>query len=235
MGEVYTARDARLGREVAFKLLHEEFARSADRRARFENEARAVAVLAHPNIVTVHDVGSESGVLYMVSELVRGELLRALMDRGPMPVRKAIDVAVQVADGLAAAHARGITHRDLKPENIMVTPEGLVKILDFGLARQAVPLQEDGATVSVQTQAGTILGTVNYMSPEQARGLQVDYRSDQFSLGLILFEMLAGKRAFQRDTTVQTLSAILTDEPPPIDRCKPGSCLSRPARLRGRC
>ncbi len=239
MGEVYRARDARLSREVAIKVLREDVAQNAERRARFEKEARAVAALEHPNIVSVYDVGSEDGALYMVSELVRGESLRALLGGRALPIRKVLDIAVQLADGMATAHAQGITHRDLKPENIMIAPDGRLKILDFGLARFTAALPEEGATASVHTHAGSILGTVNYMSPEQARGLPADHRSDQFSFGLILYEMLTGKRAFQRDSTVQTMSAILTDEPPPIEAKMPAPlrwtmdrCLAKDAAQR---
>lgn len=223
MGEVYRARDTRLGREVALKILPPAFAYDPTRRARFEQEARAAAALNHPNIVGVHDLGEIEGAYYMVSELVPGETLDALMERGPLPVKKLLDIVVQVADGMAAAHAARIAHRDLKPPNIMVTPEGRVKILDFGLAKQApsAPIAGAGsdATVTVhQTEAGMILGTVHYMSPEQARGAPADYRSDQFSFGSILYEMAAGRRAFDKPETVQTMAAILTEEPPPIER-----------------
>jgi Tol biopolymer transport system component len=222
MGEVYRARDTRLGREVALKILPPAFTYDPARRARFEQEARAAAALNHPNIVGVHDLGEVDGAFYLVSELVPGETLDALMARGPLPLKKLLDVAAQVADGMAAAHAARITHRDLKPPNIMVTPEGRVKILDFGLAKQAPPLggtANADATVTVaQTEAGMILGTVHYMSPEQARGAPADYRSDQFSFGLILYEMAAGRRAFDKPTTVQTMAAILSEDQPPIER-----------------
>jgi Tol biopolymer transport system component len=222
MGEVYRARDTRLGREVALKILPPAFAYDPARRARFEQEARAAAALNHPNIVGVHDLGEIEGAYYMVSELVPGETLDALLARGPVPVKKLLDIAAQAADGMAAAHAARITHRDLKPQNLMVTPEGRVKILDFGLAKQAPPaVAEAGsdATVTVhQTEAGMILGTVHYMSPEQARGTPADYRSDQFSFGLVLYEMAAGRRAFDKPETVQTMAAILSEDPPPIER-----------------
>jgi Tol biopolymer transport system component len=222
MGEVYRARDTRLGREVALKILPPAFTYDPARRARFEQEARAAAALNHPNIVGVHDLGEVDGAFYLVSELVPGETLDALMARGPMPLKKLLDIATQVADGMAAAHAARITHRDLKPPNLMVTPEGRVKILDFGLAKQAPPLggtSNADATVTVaQTEAGMILGTVHYMSPEQARGAPADYRADQFSFGLILYEMAAGRRAFDKPTTVQTMAAILSEDQPPIER-----------------
>jgi serine/threonine protein kinase len=219
MGEVYRAHDTRLGRDVALKVLHSDVAQSPDRRDRFEREARAVAALNHPNIVSIFDVGEQDGIVYFVSELVEGESLRYRVGAGPLPVRELLDIAVQIADGMAAAHAAGITHRDLKPENIMLTRDGRVKILDFGLARQAEaarPAQDKTVTMN-QTQPGVVMGTASYMSPEQVRGLAVDYRSDQFSFGVILYEMATGKRAFHRDTAVQTMSAIITDDPALID------------------
>ena len=219
MGEVYRAHDTRLGRDVALKVLHADVAQSADRRTRFEREARAVAALNHPNIVAIFDIGEENGLVYFVSELVEGESLRNRITLGPLPVRELLDIAVQMADGIAAAHAAGITHRDLKPENIMLTRDGRVKILDFGLARQAwLPLRTPDRTVTMhETQPGTVMGTANYMSPEQVRGLAVDYRSDQFSFGIILYEMATGKQAFQRETAVQTMSAVITEDPPVMD------------------
>ncbi len=201
MGEVYRARDTRLGREVALKVLPPELANDAARRARFEQEARAAAALNHPNIMAVYDIGSDGDIGYMVTELVSGETLAALLERGPVPIRKLLDIAVQIAEGMACAHAAHITHRDLKPANIMITgPEsgqaGRVKILDFGLAKQAAPAAVADETVAMHsTEPGMILGTVNYMSPEQARGKPVDYRSDQFSFGIILYEMASGKKA----------------------------------------
>ena len=199
MGEVYRARDSRLGRDVAIKILPAELSADPGRRGRFEQEARAVAALNHPNILGLYDIGNEDGVVYMVTEFVPGETLAALLDRGPLPVRKLLDIAVQIADGMACAHAARITHRDLKPANIMVGGDGRVRILDFGLAKQTVrPADPDETVLQGRTQPGMILGTVNYMSPEQARGAPADYRSDQFSFGLILYEMAAGKRAFDR-------------------------------------
>jgi len=186
MGEVYQARDTRLGRDVALKILPETFAHDVSRRGRFKQEARAASALNHPNIVTVHDIGEEGGVSYLVTELVEGESLRTPIERGPVPARKLIEIAAQIADGLSAAHAAGITHRDLKPENIMLTREGRVKILDFGLAKLSTPAQDESTVIQgVGTDPGTVMGTVAYMSPEQARGAVVDSRSDQFSLGLI--------------------------------------------------
>src|SRR5947209_1769236 len=220
MGEVYRARDPRLGREVALKVLPSSVAFDPARRARFEQEARAAAALNHPNIVGLHDVGEAEDVFYIVSELVPGETLEAILERGPAPVRKLLDLAVQIADGMAAAHAARITHRDLKPANIIVTPEGRAKILDFGLAKQAAlaAAPPDETLTVQQTEPGMILGTVAYMSPEQARGKPADHRSDQFSFGLILYEMAAGRKAFEKPESVQTMSAILTEDPPPIER-----------------
>jgi Tol biopolymer transport system component len=222
MGEVYRARDSRLKREVALKILPVEFAKDSSRRARFEEEAHAAAALNHPNIVALFDIGEHGGIAYIVTELVSGETLKSLIARGPINIRKLLDIAVQIADGMAAAHAARITHRDLKPANIMVAADGRVKILDFGLARQAASAIGAGAeTLTQHTQPGMIVGTASYMSPEQARGGPIDFRSDQFSFGLILYEMVTGKRAFQKPESVQTLSAILTEEAPPIERSIP--------------
>jgi len=221
MGEVYRARDTRLGREVALKVLPATMQFDPDRRARFEQEARSAAALNHPNIVGLHDVGEADDVFYIVSELVPGEILAAIVERGPVPTKKLLDIAVQIADGMAAAHAARITHRDLKPANIMVTPEGRAKILDFGLAKQAASAgtSPDGtSTVVQQTEPGMIMGTVAYMSPEQARGKPADHRSDQFSFGLILYEMAAGRKAFDKPEAVQVMAAILSEEPEPIQR-----------------
>jgi serine/threonine-protein kinase len=218
MGEVYRARDERLGREVAVKVLPEHLAENAEALGRFEREAKAVAALSHPNILAIHDVGREGGFSFAVMELLEGETLRERLTASALPPSKAIDYAQQIARGLAAAHDRGIVHRDLKPENLFLTREGLVKILDFGLARQeSGPLSSASDTrspTSGGTAAGMILGTIGYMSPEQVRGKPVDYRSDLFSLGAILFEMLTGRRAFQRDTAIETMMAILQDDPP---------------------
>jgi eukaryotic-like serine/threonine-protein kinase len=219
MGEVYRARDPRLGRDVALKILPPAFATDASRQARFEQEARAAAALNHPNIVGVFDIGAAEGSFYIVSELVSGETLAVLLERGPLPIKRLLDIAAQIADGMAAAHAARITHRDLKPANIMIAEDGRAKILDFGLARQAstAAAASDATTTIHQTTAGMIVGTVNYMSPEQARGKEVDTRSDQFSFGLILYEMASGKRAFERPEAVQVMSAILTEDAPPLD------------------
>jgi eukaryotic-like serine/threonine-protein kinase len=217
MGEVYRARDSRLNRDVALKILREDARLNPERRARFEREARAAAALSHPNIVGIYDVGAQGETLYIVSELVTGDTLRRLLRGGPLPTRKLLDIAVQVADGLAAAHAAGITHRDLKPENIMVTPDGRAKILDFGVARIAAEAEPGcDATRTVGTEPGRILGTISYMSPEQARASVVDFRSDHFSFGVILHELAGGKHAFERHSSVDTLTAILRDEPAPL-------------------
>jgi eukaryotic-like serine/threonine-protein kinase len=218
MGEVYRARDTRLGRDVALKVLFHELARDPSKVARFEQEARAASALNHPNIVTVHDVGWEGPTSYIVSELVEGESLRRIIARGPVPPRKAIQIGIQIAEGLAAAHSAGIIHRDLKPENIMVTHEGRVKILDFGLARQTVLPSGglDQATISVVTNPGVMMGTVGYMSPEQVKGMPVDQRSDIFSAGIVLYEMLAGRNPFDEPTAVEVLNAILKEDPPEL-------------------
>ena len=218
MGEVYRARDSRLGREVAIKVLPQAVASDADRLRRFEQEARSASALNHPNIVTIHDVGRTDGVSWIAMELVDGASLRQLLAGGALPSKQALSIGAQIAAGLAKAHGAGIVHRDLKPENVMVTSEGLVKILDFGLAKSA-PERAEGSqvlTATQQTSAGVVLGTVGYMSPEQATGKPIDYRSDQFALGAILYEMASGRRPFQRATPVETLSAILKEEPEPL-------------------
>jgi serine/threonine protein kinase len=219
MGEVYRARDNRLLRDVALKVLPESFTTDPDRLRRFEQEARAVAALNHPNIVSVYDVGNAGGVHYIVSELLEGETLRQLISPSGMPPRKAIELAVQLAQGLAAAHEQGIVHRDLKPENIFVNRNGRLKILDFGLAKlrqpQTIAETMDGITVAA-TNAGQVLGTVGYMAPEQVRGEAADQRSDIFSFGSILYEMLYGQRAFKRNTGAETMTAILNEEPPEL-------------------
>jgi hypothetical protein len=221
MGEVYRARDTVLGREVAVKVLPSGFAADPDRLRRFTQEAQAAAALNHPNILAIYHVGDQDGAPYIVSELLEGETLRDQLRAGSLPVRRAVDVAMQVANGLASAHDKGIVHRDLKPENLFVTTDGRVKILDFGLAKLTRP--EDSApegqhaTVTAGTGAGMVLGTVGYMSPEQVRAQPVDARTDIFSLGAILYEMVSGKRAFQGDTPADTMSAILREEPPPLN------------------
>lgn len=224
MGEVYRASDPRLKREVAIKILPPEVLADTGRQKRFQREAEAISALNHPNILSVYDIGTENGTPYIVSELVDGESLRKLLQKGSVPIRKLLDVAVQIADGLAAAHQAEIVHRDLKPENIMITRAGRIKILDFGLAKLALPTtgKENDATASAAlTESGLILGTVRYMSPEQATGLPTNFPSDQFSLGLLLYEMATGQQAFVRESPVQTLSAIVTDEPTPISTLNP--------------
>ena len=214
MGEVYRARDHRLGRDVALKVLPAAFSYDPERLRRFEQEARAAAALNHPNILVVYDVGTESGAPYIVSELLEGETLRTRLCEAPLPVRRAIDCATQIARGLAAAHAKGILHRDLKPENIFLTRDGQVKILDFGLAKLVNP--EPSSADTALTDSGRVVGTVGYTSPEQIRGKPADTRSDLFSLGAVLYEMLTGQRAFAGDTPADTFTAILTKDPPEL-------------------
>jgi hypothetical protein len=228
MGEVYRARDTRLGRDVAIKVLPADLAANEERLKRFEKEARAASALSHPNIVTVFDIGATDGVSWIAMELVGGDNLRKLMSVGPLPPKKLLGIAGQIAEGLAQAHATGIVHRDLKPENVMVTREGIVKILDFGLAKLTSPTGETGEatqspTVSAATEAGVVLGTVGYMSPEQALGQALDFRSDQFSFGAILYEMIAGRRAFARPSAPETMTAIIREEPEPLAKAAPGS------------
>jgi Tol biopolymer transport system component len=228
MGEVYRARDDRLHRDLAIKVLPQSIAGDAGLLARFQSEARAASALNHPNIVTIHDIGSTDGVSYILMELVDGKTVRELLDGGPPPLKRTLQMAAQVAEGLAAAHARGIVHRDLKPENLMVSRDGVVKILDFGLAK-STPLfsragEETGSYEAVATTPGTVLGTVAYMSPEQASGRSLDFRSDQFSFGTILYEMITGKRAWKRNSAAETLTAIIREEPhPPIATVVPGT------------
>lgn len=221
MGEVYRGFDTQLGRDVALKVLPETLAQDPEHLSRFEREARAVSALNHPNIVTIHEIGREGRTAFLAMELIDGETLRAVLDRGALAPRKALALAAQIADGLAQAHAAGIVHRDLKPENVMVTKAGRVKILDFGLARRT-PLEAAGEdpTLSVPddaTRPGAVFGTVSYMSPEQASGRPVDFRSDQFSLGSILHEMLSGRRCWRRGSAAEALAAILRDEAPALD------------------
>jgi Tol biopolymer transport system component len=223
MGEVYRGRDLRLGRDVAVKVLPSRFARDEEALSRFEREARAVAALSHPNILAIHDFGTQDDTPFAVTELLEGETLRTRVSRGAVPWRRAIEIAMAVAEGLAAAHAKGIVHRDLKPGNIFLTSDGRVKILDFGLARQDPEVTPDGETMAVsgdKTEPGTLLGTVGYMSPEQVRARPADARSDIFSLGCVLYEMLTGERAFERDSPADTMVSILTVEPPSLEVVK---------------
>jgi Tol biopolymer transport system component len=221
MGEVYLARDPKINRDVAIKVLPAAFSSDSGRLRRFEQEAQAVGALNHPNILSIYDVDTHEGSPYLVSELLEGETLRQQLNGIPFPVRKALDYALQIAHGLAAAHEKGIVHRDLKPENVFVTKDGRVKILDFGIAKLIAP--RDGAEADTElatrilnTEPGTVMGTVGYMSPEQVRGQQVDHRSDIFSLGVILYEMLSGKRAFRGQSPIETLNAILKEDPPEL-------------------
>jgi serine/threonine protein kinase len=241
MGEVWRARDQRLAREVAVKVLPAKFASDAELLKRFEQEARAAGMLNHPNILTIYDIGTHAGAPYIVSELLEGEELRAELNGGLLPTRKAVDYAIQTARGLAAAHEKGVVHRDLKPENLFITRDGRVKILDFGLAKLkeksgragewesgGVGERESGrrgegakllphSPALPLTTPGVVLGTVGYMSPEQARGLEADARADIFALGAILYEMLAGRRAFQGESAIETMNAILREEPPELE------------------
>src|SRR5712692_8012153 len=217
MGEVYRACDDRLGREVALKVLKPSLANDRDRLRRFEQEARAAAALSHPNIVAVYDIGMHNGAPYIVSELLQGQTLRQRLFNGPLALRQATDCGIQIAQGLVAAHEKRIVHRDLKPENLFITRDGRVKILDFGIAKLTLPeVSEDRslASMTTQTKSGSVLGTVAYMSPEQLRAKPVDHRSDIFSFGAVLYEMLTGKRAFSGETHVDTMTAVLKEEPP---------------------
>ena len=244
MGEVYRARDSRLPRDAAIKVLPADLASDPDRLKRFEKEARSASALNHPNIVTVYDVGTSDGTSWIAMERVEGETLRKFLAGGPIPLRKLLGYATQIAEGLAKAHATGIVHRDLKPENVMVTKEGIVKILDFGLARRferSLDATESEQAASSEhpkaenkltslptvtgslTEAGVVLGTVGYMSPEQALGQPLDFRSDQFSFGAILYEMASGKRAFSKASAPETLAAIIREEPAPLASAAPAT------------
>ena len=220
MGEVYRARDTRLGRELAIKILPTGMAKDRERLSRFEKEARIASALNHPNIITVYDIGWSGSIPYIALELVDGVTLRQRMDQGPMSIAEIIGLASQIADGLAKAHEAGVVHRDLKPENVMITKDGLAKILDFGLGKYLAPLPVDdnGSTVlnmGANTTPGAILGTVEYMSPEQAAGRESDFRGDQFSFGSLLYEMVTTAKPFHRDSAVQTLAAIIEDDARP--------------------
>ncbi len=216
MGEVYRARDPRLNREVAIKVLPERLAKDPQALARFESEAKAVAALSHPNILAIHDFGIDQGVSYAVTELLEGETLRSHLGPAALPWRKAVEIGAAIADGLATAHLKGIIHRDLKPENIFLNSDGRVKILDFGLARWTAPSTSEQGESPTLTQENAVMGTAGYMSPEQVRGTPADARSDIFSLGCVLYEMVAGRRAFSRETSAQTMAAILEAQPPEL-------------------
>ena len=225
MGEVYRARDSALKRDVAIKVLPAFWSSDPERLRRFELEAQATAALNHPNIISIFHVGKYSGSPYIVTELLQGETLRDRLGKGPMRLREVLDFGMELARGLAAAHGGGIVHRDLKPENIFVTKDGRIKILDFGLARldPAKAGSADDPTLGLQAGSvpGQVLGTVGYMSPEQVRGNVADARSDIFAVGVILYEMLTGKRAFRKATSVETMTAILNEEPPAISQLVP--------------
>lgn len=237
MGEVFRARDTRLNRDVAVKVLPRDLATDAERQRRFEQESKTLAALNHPNILTIHDAGVHEGVPYLVSELLEGRTLREEMRGAVLPTRKAIEYALQIANGLAAANGKGVIHRDLKPENIFVTKDGRAKILDFGLAKLLAPapiggercgkkggtlsLDDDAVTIANATEAGRILGTPAYMSPEQVRGQPADHRADIFAFGCVLYEMLSGTRAFRRDTPIESMNAVLNDTPPELSTTNP--------------
>ncbi len=221
MGEVYRARDPRLAREVAIKVLPEDSTTDSERLRRFEQEAKAAGALNHPNVLAVFDAGQHEGAPFVVFELLDGETLRARLAGKALPPPKAVDYAIQIARGLVAAHEKGIVHRDLKPENLFLTRDGRIKILDFGLAKLRAPLDAgevgvETKTASVLTDEGKVLGSLGYMSPEQVRRSPADHRSDVFSFGSVLYEMLAGKRAFRGETQAETMSAILNVDPAPL-------------------
>src|SRR5256712_2605205 len=221
MGDVYLATDIVAGRKAALKLLPARFTGDAERLKRFQQEAHAVVGLNHPNILTVYEIGEDHSIHYIASELIEGETLRQRLKRGPIQLSEAVDVTIQVASALAAAHQTGIVHRDIKPENIMVRPDGYVKVLDFGIAKlaeQEMPttMPTDEALLLVETNLGAVLGTVRYMSPEQALGAHVDKSTDIWSLGVVLYEMLTGHAPFTGDTPKEVMSAILEKEPAPL-------------------
>ena len=223
MGEVYRAHDARLNRDVAIKILRGDVVPGGHARIRFEREARAVAALSHPNILAIHDVGDQDGRFFLVTELLEGETLRARLERGALPWRKAVEIATAMADGLAAAHAKGIVHRDVKPANIFLTADGQVKILDFGLAKLREPADSGESTEAVTlTQSRELVGTVAYMAPEQVAGRPVDARADLFALGCVLHEMVAGTRPFAHQTAAETMAAVLKEEPADLSGASEG-------------
>ena len=223
MGEVYRAHDTRLGREVAIKVLPGALAADPDALARFEREARAVAAINHPNILALHDIGTHNGIAHAVMELLEGETLRARLESGPPPPRKALEWAVQIANGLAAAHDRGIVHRDLKPENLFLTRDGRVKILDFGIARRDRPEAEVGSNVTTLSERGLFVGTPAYASPEQVVGEAATPRSDLFSFGVVMYELLTGANPFLRETVADTMTAVLRVDPPSLTATVPGA------------
>lgn len=221
MGEVYRARDTRLGREVALKILPAEFSADRERLERFEQEARSASALNHPNIITIYDIGSSNSISFISMELVEGRSLRSLLDEGLLTLRRVANIAAQLSDGLAKAHAAGIIHRDLKPENLMISKDGFLKILDFGLAKITLAQPDEASNLLTQTHAGMVRGTVAYMSPEQASGKALDFHSDQFSFGTILYEMITGKRPFERDSAAESMAAIIRDDPEPVNKLNP--------------
>ena len=221
MGEVYRARDTRLGREVALKILPAEFSENRERLERFEQEARSASALNHPNIITIYDVGHTESTTYLSMELVEGKSLRTILDEGPMSLRKVVTLASQLADGLAKAHDAGIIHRDLKPENLMISKDGFLKILDFGLAKMTAVTPHQSSHLQTQTGIGSVVGTVGYMSPEQASGKAVDFHSDQFSFGTILYEMITGKAPFKQGSVAESMAAIITEDPEPVQKLNP--------------
>jgi len=220
MGEVYRAEDTLLNRQVAVKVLPEHLAENLDALKRFQKEAKALAALSHTNILAIHDFVSEQGLSFVVIELLEGATLRARITKSSLPWQKAVEIATGIAEGLAAAHSKGVIHRDLKPENIFLTSQGGLKILDFGLARLKPVVAEEelteSPTISRMTESGIVMGTVPYMSPEQVRGEAADARSDIFSFGCVLYEMLAGKRPFSGSNAAETTAAILRDDPPKL-------------------
>ncbi|MGH9458628.1 MAG: serine/threonine-protein kinase, partial [Thermoanaerobaculia bacterium] len=220
MGEVWKAHDPRLGRDVAIKCLRQDLATQRIQVHRFEREARAASSLNHPNIITIYEIGEWNGQPFIAMEFVEGQRLRDVLAEGTLPLDRGLRIASEMAEALAAAHARGIVHRDLKPENVMLTRDGRVKVLDFGLAKPEDPTHDAGATDAV-TLPGLVVGTAGYMAPEQARGAGADFRSDQFSLGAVLYEIFGGRSPFRRGSTMETISAILHDEPPPLVELDP--------------